>query len=57
MRKDMFYNAKNGKIDIEDTSAYYISFGNGNKNLIIIPRCWRLLAESKRFSNTIFNDV
>ena len=33
----MFYNAKNGKINIDNTTAYYISFGKGNKNLIIIP--------------------
>ena len=33
----MFYNAKNGKITIDNTDAYYISFGKGNKNLIIIP--------------------
>ena len=33
----MFYNAKNGKINIDNTTAYYISFGKGNKNLILIP--------------------
>jgi len=33
----MFYNAKNGKITIDNTNAYYISFGKGKKNLIIIP--------------------
>lgn len=33
----MFYNAINGEISIDETSAYYISFGKGNKNLIIIP--------------------
>ena len=33
----MFYNAKNGKIDIENTYIDYISFGKGNKNLIMIP--------------------
>ena len=33
----MFYNAKNGEIKIDDTNAYYISFGKGTKNLIIIP--------------------
>lgn len=33
----MFYRAKNGELSIDDTSAYYISFGKGNKNLIIIP--------------------
>ncbi len=33
----MFYNAKNGIITIDNTNAYYISFGKGKKNLIIIP--------------------
>lgn len=33
----MFYNAKNGKVEIDNTTANYISFGSGNKNLIIIP--------------------
>lgn len=33
----MFYKAKNDEIKIENTTVDYISFGNGNKNLIIIP--------------------
>lgn len=33
----MFYNAKNGKIKIENTTVSYISFGKGKENLIIIP--------------------
>ena len=33
----MFYNSKNKVIDIDDTTVNYISFGTGNKNLIIIP--------------------
>lgn len=33
----MFYNAKNGVLKIEDTDMHYISFGNGPKNLIMIP--------------------
>lgn len=33
----MFNKAKNGEIKIDDTSAYFISFGKGSKNLIIIP--------------------
>lgn len=33
----MFYNAKNETINIENTTANYISFGKGKKNLIIIP--------------------
>ena len=33
----MFYKAKNEKINIADTTAHYISFGKGSKNLIIIP--------------------
>ncbi len=33
----MFYNAKNNNIKIGQSDMYYISFGKGNKNLIIIP--------------------
>lgn len=33
----MFYNATNGRVDFVDTDMYYIAFGNGDKNLIIIP--------------------
>lgn len=33
----MFYNAINGSVKIGDTDMDYISFGNGQKNLIIIP--------------------
>lgn len=33
----MFYNAKNHKIKIDQSDIDYISFGIGNKNLIIIP--------------------
>lgn len=33
----MFYKAYNGKINIDNTFAYYLSFGIGKKNLIIIP--------------------
>lgn len=33
----MLYNAKNEKINIDNTTANYISFGKGKRNLIIIP--------------------
>ena len=33
----MFYDAKNGKIDIDNTYIDYISFGRGEKSLIMIP--------------------
>lgn len=33
----MFLNGKNERIEIENTSVDYISFGKGKKNLIIIP--------------------
>ena len=33
----MFNNAKGDEIEIENTTAHYISFGSENKNLIIIP--------------------
>ena len=32
----MFYNARNCNIKIDDTDMDYISFGNGNKSLVII---------------------
>ena len=33
----MFYNAINGRVKIGDSDMDYISFGNGQKNLVIIP--------------------
>lgn len=33
----MFYHAKNGNLEIDDTDMDYISFGNGKKTLIMIP--------------------
>ena len=33
----MFYNAKNGMIKIDDVEMDYISFGSGNRNVILIP--------------------
>ena len=33
----MFWNAKNGRISIGDTDMDYVSFGKGNKNLVMIP--------------------
>lgn len=33
----MFYNAKNGTIAIDNTNMDYIVFGNGKKNLLMIP--------------------
>lgn len=33
----MFYNAKNGKLKIDDTEMEYICFGKGEKTLIMIP--------------------
>ena len=33
----MFKKAKNSSIKIDNTNTYYISFGKGDKNLIIIP--------------------
>ena len=33
----MFNNAKNKEIKIDDISVYYVTFGKGKKNLIIIP--------------------
>ena len=33
----MFYNAKNGNIKIGNTDMDYISFGKGDRNLIMIP--------------------
>ncbi|WP_295160593.1 alpha/beta hydrolase [uncultured Brachyspira sp.] len=33
----MFYHAHNGSVYAGNSQMYYISFGNGNKNLIIVP--------------------
>lgn len=33
----MFYNARNGILKIDDTDMNYISFGSGERNLIMIP--------------------
>lgn len=33
----MFYKARNGNISIGNTEMDYIAFGNGSKNLVIIP--------------------
>lgn len=33
----MFYNAKNGVLEMDGTTMNYISFGNGKRNLIMIP--------------------
>ena len=33
----MFNNAKNGVLKIDDTTVNYLSFGNGKKNLILVP--------------------
>ena len=33
----MFYNAKNGKVHLDNTTIDYIAFGKGSKNLILIP--------------------
>ena len=33
----MFWNAKNGSVKIGNTDMNYVSFGQGNKNLIVMP--------------------
>ena len=33
----MFWNAKNGTVAIDNTEMNYVSFGHGNKALIILP--------------------
>lgn len=33
----MFNNAKNGVLEVDDTSINYLSFGKGSRNLILIP--------------------
>ena len=33
----MFYHAKNGSVRVGNSEMDYISFGNGNKNLIMLP--------------------
>lgn len=43
----MFYDAKNGKIDIEDTYIDYMTFGKGTKNIIMIPGLGEALTSFK----------
>lgn len=33
----MFYHARNGSVRAGNSEMYYISFGNGNKNLVMLP--------------------
>lgn len=33
----MFYHAKNGKVSLDNTELDYIVFGNGSRNLVLIP--------------------
>lgn len=33
----MFYNAENGTIKVDDVEMDYISFGSGDRNVILIP--------------------
>ena len=33
----MFYNARNGSVFVGNSQMDYISFGKGNKNLIMLP--------------------
>ena len=33
----MFYNAHNGSVCAGNSEMDYVSFGNGNKNLIMLP--------------------
>ena len=33
----MFYNAHNGSVRVGNSEMDYVSFGNGNKNLIMLP--------------------
>lgn len=47
----MLYNAKNGNIKIGDTDMDYISFGNGQKNLIMLPGLSDALKTVKGIAN------
>ena len=53
---------KNGRVTIDDTEMYYVSFGNGKKNLIVLPglsdglttvkgKAWLLASPYKPFFN------
>lgn len=33
----MLWNTKNGSVKIDNTEMYYVSFGHGSKNLIVLP--------------------
>ncbi len=37
MRLNLFYNAKNCAIELDDTTVHYITFGSGSKTMVIIP--------------------
>ncbi len=49
----MCYNAKNCSIEIGDTTIDYISFGNGDKNLVIIPGLGDALKNVKGTARTL----
>ena len=41
-------NVKNGSVKIGDTDMYYVSFGKGERNLVILPGLSDGLATVKR---------
>ena len=49
----MFFKAKNGKIDIEDTEINYITFGEGPKSLVMIPGIGESLTSFKGLASPL----
>lgn len=49
----MFFKARNGKIDIEDTEINYITFGEGNKILVMIPGIGESLTSFKGLASPL----
>lgn len=49
----MFLKAKNGIVNIDDTEIDYITFGNGNKNLVMIPGVGESLTSFKGFASPL----
>ena len=49
----MFFKAKNGKIEIEDTEINYITFGKGSKILVMIPGIGESLTSFKGMASPL----
>ena len=41
---------KNGCVTVGDTEMYYVAFGDGKRNLVVLPGAFRRINSSKRES-------